>query len=188
MWNRSTLYLWLVKALIIAMVFSYQILGSGSISEQLKEQVDVLGYGMVLFWGLFIYAFLLALPYIPSVEIGFAIMMLFGKPGVLFAYVATLLGFLGAFVAGHLVNKFNLENHALFRVCKSEITFKLARKSPFFALIALINLPGNVVIGGGGGISLNYGFSKQLNIFSFMLAIALGVAPLPLLMLLGYSL
>lgn len=51
-----------------------------------------LGAGQVLFWGLLVYAVLLALPYFPSVKIGFAIMEVFGKQGVAFAYVATWRG------------------------------------------------------------------------------------------------
>jgi hypothetical protein len=188
MWNESAWHIWLIKALIVALVLFYQQSDSASISIELSELTEVLGYEKVLFWSLLVYAILLALPYFPSVEIGFAIMVLFGKQGVTFAYVATLIGFLFAFLVGNLIQKCNLEDHGLLRVCKSGITAKLARKSPFFALVMLINLPGNIVLGGGGGIALNYGMTKQLNIVSFTLAIAIGVAPLPLLMMLGYSL
>ncbi|MGH1487381.1 MAG: hypothetical protein ACRBCI_14295 [Cellvibrionaceae bacterium] len=187
MWHRSAWPIWLIKALIIALVLGYQQYISDNVSVELSELTSVLGAGHVLFWGLLVYAVLLALPYFPSVEIGFAIMVVFGKQGVAFAYVATLIGFLLAFLVGKLIQNFDLKDHGLYRVCKSDITAKLAGKSPFFALVMLINLPGNIVLGGGGGIALNYGMTKQLNILMFTLAIAIGVAPLPLLMVLGYS-
>lgn len=187
MWAQATWRIWVIKALIVTLVLYYQQSDHVSIAGELNELTEVLGYGNVLFLALLVYAILLALPYFPSVEIGFAIMVIFGKPGITFAYAATLIGLLVAFLIGKLIQKHGLVNHVFYRVWKSEFTTKLASKSPFLALIMLINLPGNIVLGGGGGIALNYGMTKQLNILTFTLAIAIGVAPLPLLMLLGYS-
>ncbi len=180
--------IWLIKVLIIALVLLYNQYASTNIIDQLGELVGAHGYEKVLIISLLVYASLLAFPYFPSVEIGFTIMALFGKPGIAFTYVATLIGLLFAFLVGKNLHKYGLENHRVSYVFKSKITGFLAKKSPFFALIMLINLPGNIVLGGGGGIALNYGITKQLNTLNFTLAIAIGVAPLPTLMMLGYSL
>lgn len=188
MWERGTGHIWLIKGLIIALVLSYQQWGSLSVSNELNELAGAFGYGKVLLFALLVYALLLALPYFPGLEVGLAIMVFFGKPGIVFAYVATLIGLTIAFLAGKRMQKHNLEGHGLYRIFKSDLTTRLANTSPFLALIMLVNTPGNIVLGGGGGIALNYGMSKQLSLASFMLAIAIGVAPLPLLMLLGYLL
>ena len=49
----------------------------------------------------------------------------------------------------------------------------------YIALMAAINLPGNVMIG-GGGISLISGFSRIFSFSGFLIAMALAVAPVPL--------
>jgi len=43
-----------------------------------------------------------------------------------------------------------------------------------------LNIPGNYVIGGGGGIALIAGVSRVYSIPGFLLTILLAVAPVPL--------
>jgi len=46
-----------------------------------------------------------------------------------------------------------------------------------------VNLPGNILIGGGGGISLIAGASRLFSLPGFLTTIALAVSPLPLAIL-----
>jgi hypothetical protein len=53
----------------------------------------------------------------------------------------------------------------------------------YIALAVLVNLPGNILIGGGGGISLIAGASRLFSLPGFLTTIALAVSPLPLAIL-----
>ena len=48
------------------------------------------------------------------------------------------------------------------------------------ALAGALNLPGNFLIGGGGGIALIAGVSKLYSVTGFVLTSAIAVAPVPL--------
>ena len=50
----------------------------------------------------------------------------------------------------------------------------------YIALIVAINLPGNFLIGGGGGISMIAGVSRLFSAPGFFAAIVIAVAPVPL--------
>jgi hypothetical protein len=49
----------------------------------------------------------------------------------------------------------------------------------------MLNLPGNALIGGGGGIGLIAGMSRLYPFPKFILLVSLAVTPLPLLFLIG---
>ena len=61
----------------------------------------------------------------------------------------------------------------------------------YFALIlclmiaVTLNLPGNVLIGGGGGIGLIAGMSGLCPFPKYILCVSLAIAPLPILLLAG---
>jgi hypothetical protein len=55
----------------------------------------------------------------------------------------------------------------------------------YLALAICLNVPGNAVVGGGGGLALLCGLSRQFDGRRFALTIALAVSPLPLLILTG---
>ena len=64
-------------------------------------------YGLSL--GAFVYALVLALPFVPGVEFGLLLMVLFGREGVIAAYVATIVGLsLAYFVAETVPNRITL--------------------------------------------------------------------------------
>jgi hypothetical protein len=44
----------------------------------------------------------------------------------------------------------------------------------------LLNLPGNALLGGGGGIGLIIGMSRLIPFHKYLLLIAVAVAPVPL--------
>jgi hypothetical protein len=58
----------------------------------------------------------------------------------------------------------------------------------FLALIALINLPGSALLGGGGGISMAVGMSRLVSFPMFLAAALIGVAPVPLFLIVSAAL
>lgn len=151
------------------------------------------------------YALLIAIPFVPGVEVGLAIIAVLGPPVVLLVYLSTLLGLSISFAMGRLVPlKSLIELLERLRFQKSSALLKaieplapkerlgfLLSKAPnrimpfllrhrYVALVVAINTPGNFLIGGGGGISLVAGFSRLFSVPGFLVAIAIAVSPLPL--------
>ncbi len=156
-----------------------------------------------------VYAVLIAIPFVPGVEIGLALIGMLGPPIVFLVYVSTLAGLSIAFVAGRLIpltglirllsdlhfrrashlletiQPMNGEARLAFLVSKTPNRFVPALlRHRYLALAVVINLPGNIVIGGGGGIALMAGASKLYSVPGFLATIVLAVAPLPLAILL----
>lgn len=151
-----------------------------------------------------LYALLLSLPFVPGVEIGLALLSVFGPPVVPLVYGATLLGLLIAFGMGRLIpmrvmcallRRIGLERgaaacEALMHVpakdrlshLLSGLSAPLARvllRYPELTLMLLINLPGNTLIGGGGGIAMAVGMSRLMSFPRFAAASAIAIAPVP---------
>lgn len=155
------------------------------------------------------YAVLIAIPFVPGVEIGLALIGMLGPPIVFLVYVSTLAGLFLAFVAGRLIPLTGLiglltdlrfqkasqvletiepmdrEGRLAFLVSKAPNRFvPTLLRHRYLALAIVINLPGNIVIGGGGGIALMAGASKLYSVPGFLATIVLAVAPAPLAILL----
>ncbi len=151
------------------------------------------------------YALLIAVPFMPGVEIGISLLLLKGAAIAPFVYLATILGLLLAYAAGRLLPpswlRGVLEDLRLKQACRlvdrltplsgEERLAHLVERAPdwlkpfvgrwrYLVLAALINLPGNSVIGGGGGIALTAGFSRLFHIGWTTLTVALAVLPVPL--------
>ena len=58
-------------------------------------------------------------------------------------------------------------------------------KYRYLTIAVLINMPGNYILGGGGGISIACGTSRRISWKGFLITIALAVSPVPLLAYLG---
>lgn len=151
-----------------------------------------------------------ALPFVPGAEIGFGMMALLGAriaPIVYLGMVSALtlsylvgllvpvrtleagLGALGLSGARGLVHHWaGLDTASRLRLLVSRAPIRIV---PFllrhrYLLLALaLNLPGNSLIGGGGGIALAAGLSGLYRPAAYLLTIGLAVAPVPLLFLLG---
>jgi len=155
-----------------------------------------------------VFCFLLSVPFVPGAEIGITLLWMFGPRVVLLVYACTLIGLLTSFIVGRLIslkalvklcNDLNLQKAAqLFiefeRLKQNErLTFLVSRapvpwipflvKHRYLALAALINMPGNILLGGGGGIALMAGASRLYSLPGFLGTIAAGVAPIPLAVL-----
>jgi hypothetical protein len=155
------------------------------------------------------YAILMAIPFVPGAEIGFAAMMILGPKIVPLVYLCTLaslsLSFLvGRFIPEKALIKFlhdlHLRKASQWLIdleslnAKQRLNLILSRspkklipvllKYRYVALLVAINMPGNIVIGGGGGIALMAGISRLFSVPLYLLTIAIAISPFPILLVL----
>lgn len=156
-----------------------------------------------------IYVILMMLPFVPGVEIGLGLMVMFGPKLAPLVWFSTVLALVFSFVIGRLVPQqsiIEIFETLLLRRAADFLRFmhpldsgerlqyllniRSSRIVPFLlrhryiALMAAINLPGNALIGGGGGISFISGFIRIYSFFGFLIAVTLAVAPVPLIAML----
>jgi hypothetical protein len=161
-------------------------------------------YG-VLVLGLVVYAVLLALPFVPGVEIGILFLAMQGPGAALPVYLATLAGLALAYAAGAalpprwlagalgdlgLPRAAALVHRAAPLPCEDRLALLRERLPPWlrratggwrYALLAaVLNAPGNWLLGGGGGIMLLAGLSGLFRPATTLATVALAVAPVPL--------
>ncbi len=145
-----------------------------------------------------VYAVLLCIPFVPGAEIGLLLMILFGREGIVIVYLYTILGLNGAFILGrHLpLWQTRIWLNKLGKFCKEspetpQLPAYLARlkdclpQSPYVWLGMLFNLPGNSVLGGGGGIAFLSGMNRQLSWKGFACTVVVATSPIPLFAFLG---
>ncbi len=136
-----------------------------------------------------IYAVALLIPFLPGLEIGVMIMILFGLPGVIASYLATVIGLSLAFFVGRLIANSRSGNAALARFEAHETwgaRIKMLRETRtgrwrYVLLAVLVNTPGNSIVGGGGGISMICGFSGAFHPAPFILTLAVATSPISIL-------
>ena len=154
---------------------------------------------------LLIYALLIAIPFVPGVEIGLSVLVISGPEVAPAVWLATTLGLSFAYIAGCKVpyrwlHKTFLDMH-LTGACRLLERFEALTpekrvaflqnslptrfgtwmvKYRYLALAILINIPGNSLIGGGGGIAMLSGLSGVFRIHFTLLTIALATLPVPL--------
>ncbi len=155
-----------------------------------------------------LYALLIAVPFVPGVEIGIGLMVMFGVPMAIPVYIATVIGLTLSFLAGRLVPErvisacFNFLGmrrvsaglHELASRPVGERMAMLIERAPtrivpfllrhrYIALAVAFNIPGNSMIGGGGGIAFVAGTSRLFAFPLYMLAVVIGVSPVTILVL-----
>lgn len=152
---------------------------------------------------LLLYIALTAIPFVPGTEIGLALLMVFGAQVAGIVYLSTFSALVLAFAVGRLVPDRLaawLLRHDFTRTAGLIETFSrlspaerdhyLTQNAPrrlvpwltrhrAITLIVLINLPGNTLLGGGGGIALVTGLSKLMPVKQFLISVAIAVAPVP---------
>jgi hypothetical protein len=157
-----------------------------------------------------LYIVLMAIPFMPGIEIGLAVMILLGSKGALLIYLSTVLALSISFVIGRmtpphlikqLLNWFHLYQASalvaqlepldqqqrlklLYEKAPSKLVPFLLRHR-YLAIVAILNLPGNALIGGGGGIGVIAGMSKIFPFFAFISIVAVATAPVPLFFFFG---
>lgn len=156
-----------------------------------------------------VYIVLMAIPFMPAVEIGFSMLVIFGGKIALLVYASTILALTLAYALGRLIparlavrifgllglaRAQGLVRHLAPLSGQERLAF-IERESRvrlvphvvrhrFVMLAVLLNLPGNVVVGGGGGIALLAGMTRLFPFPTYLITVALAVAPVPLLIFL----
>ncbi|QMU58449.1 MAG: hypothetical protein GKR98_09740 [Boseongicola sp.] len=182
--------------------------------EWATERAEIVG-NEKLMWGLLAtvlvaYALLIAIPFVPGIEIGISLLLLKGAEVAPMVYLATVIGLTIALIAGRFtpyawLHRVLADLH-LRRACdlverlapmsRTERLEHLVQRAPkwmhpllrsgrYILLAALLNIPGNSVIGGGGGISFIAGFSRLFHTPTSVAVIALAVLPVPLAVWIG---
>ena len=159
----------------------------------------------VVMAGITLYAALMALPFVPGMEISLALLAAFGSQVAMFIYAATVVALMISFLVGRLVpvqliasffGFLGLERaESLVRQLEPlndkqrlETLVDLAPKRivphilkyRYLAIAVVLNVPGNAVIGGGGGIALLAGISGLFTIPGYLGVVSLAVLPVPL--------
>ncbi len=210
--NRANRYFhvfFIVSIVIIgAFWMDHWLRGDVGIAKKFAEYVGEQWSMRVLIGGAIVYVLLLSLPFVPGVELGVLLMCIFGKEGVVFVYVATVSGLSLAFLIGrklslkwvgsglakigfvhaecYLENLSGmLENISVNQKFYHKRFISFLAKHRYPAIGILFNIPGNYLIGGGGGISLACGISRSISWKWFLLTVIVSVLPVPLLVWFG---
>ena len=89
------------------------VLGAFEVPAILQAELEVGMPSLAMAWIiLLLYAVLLAVPFVPSAEVGFAVMLALGSSMVVPVYAATVLGLTIAFVAGRHAHLYRRGNGA----------------------------------------------------------------------------
>jgi len=164
----------------------------------------------VLWIAIVVYVLWMALPFVPGIELGLALMVMLGTRGIVLVYLCTLLSLSLSFTIGRLIplNGFarflgwlhlykaqdlvlqleplNSEEklNFLLRTAPSKV-IPFLLKHRYLTIAIALNLPGNSLIGGGGGIGLITGMSRLYPFPKYILLVSLAITPLPILLLAG---
>ncbi len=194
-------------AILLVIIILLNVLGTWlghMVNFQLFPRHDTILHAALLI-SILVYILLMATPFMPGIEVGLAIMLLLGSKSALLIYLGTLIALSISYIVGnffplHLVHKllkWLYLNRASELVSQLEpltqpdrlkILYAKAPKkiAPFLlnhryvTIAVLLNLPGNALIGGGGGIGLVIGMSKLIPFHKYFLIISVAIAPLPL--------
>jgi len=149
-----------------------------------------------------IYMLLLSIPFLPGIELGVLLMCVVGSKMVMIIYLFTLFGLTLSFAMGRWLPlgglRFFLRKLEGFldtspgtlpepqteKILGARL-LRYAGKNPYLVTALLLNLPGNFIIGGGGGIAMLSGLNRRISLKYFLLTIAVSTLPLPLLVLFG---
>ena len=161
---------------------------------ELDEKTDI-----AIHFALIAFVLAAAIPFVPGAEIGLALLMILRSDAALEVYFAMLIALLLAFTTGRLLPariviglRARAESHwRLFRLRASSArrwtSLAVARRAFNFlamnrhlTLGVILNMPGNSILGGGGGIALLAGASRQYSYLGFGMTISIAVLPIPL--------
>lgn len=150
-----------------------------------------------------------AIPFVPGAEIGFGLLLLFGGQASLLVYTGMVGALLLSYSVARLVPLSVLSGFAewlglkkIAALCDQLAETPAEERAEFISgqlsgrfssavmrnryllLIVLLNMPGNSVLGGGGGIAFLAGISGLYSFWAFLVSVLIAVAPLPLFFLL----
>jgi hypothetical protein len=194
-------------AAVLAIIILLNVAGTWlghQINFQLFPRHESMLQGMLLI-ALLLYILLMATPFMPGIELGLAVMLLIGSKSALLIYLCTLIALSISYIIGRyfplgIVRRFlkwlylekaselvsqlePLDQHERLEFLNRKTPTKIAPfllKHRFVTLAVVLNLPGNALIGGGGGIGLVVGMSKLISFYKYFLVMAFAVLPVPL--------
>ena len=198
-------------ALVIAFIVCVNVF-SRWLGHQLETEVRPSNEHMIhkiIIISIIVYTVLIAIPFVPSVEVGWGLMLLLGADLAPLIYLFTIIGLGLSFLIGRLIPESRLQNFldelSLTRASRlvgrlktldteQRLSLLLSRapakfvpalvRHRYLAVAVALNIPGNTIVGGGGGISLVAGMSRLFGFCRFVLTLAVAVAPVPLLIVL----
>jgi len=207
---------WFLTALVYAGLVVGGIAGghwlAGLVEMDLRPSTEPRVHAMLMF-ATGIYVLAAAMPFVPGAEIGAILMITFGTPIAPLVYTAMVAALLAAFLVGRFVPAATLAvvfgflglqrarvmvEHLHELPPQERLSYLIARaptrivptllRHRYAAIVVVLNIPGNTLVGGGGGIALLAGMSGLFTSLYFAVAVAVAVAPIPLLVLLtGYQ-
>jgi hypothetical protein len=146
-----------------------------------------------------------AIPFVPGAEIGLGLLMVMGVQVLFLVYFCMVLALNISYLFGRFVparatiatfNFFGLRKASdlatqMAPLSKEERLIFLTEKAPrysipfllkhrYLALIVILNIPGNTLVGGGGGIAFVAGLSGIYSFPAYIITILIAVAPVPL--------
>ena len=152
------------------------------------------------------YVVLMAIPFVPGAEIGLTLLTALGGALAPLVYLATATSLMVAYIIGRLLPPLVLKkglaglglNRAAIFVEEAAIltdedfqqrleamsvpkALKILLRYRYFALALAINVPGNIALGGGGGIAVMAGLSRMFDPLQFLLTVLIAVLPVPLI-------
>jgi hypothetical protein len=200
----------------ISLIIGFLVLlnyGGGLMVEQINFQLWPEHENLmitVLWFSIVVYVLWMAMPFVPGIELGLALMVMLGPKGVVLVYLCTLLSLSLSFAIGrliplkvislllgwlHLQKVQNLVLQLEPLNSEEKLDFLLSTapskvipyllKHRYLMIAVTLNLPGNVLIGGGGGIGLIAGMSRLCPFPKYILFVSLAITPLPILFLAG---
>ena len=193
-----------VYAVLVAAGNFFGAWASGRIEFGLAPGAEPMVRGLIIL-SLGLYVLLMALPFIPGLEIGIGLIAMLGPEICPIVYLCTVAALSLSFLVGWLVpERMLIQAMDVLRLRKArDLVSRLEPLDPgarlaflssagtsrfipsllkfrYVALAVLLNVPGNTVIGGGGGIGLTAGLSRLMSFPKFLLTVCLAVAPVPL--------
>jgi hypothetical protein len=152
------------------------------------------------------YAVLISVPFVPGIEIGVSLILIRGPEIVPYVFAETVAVLAVAYFAGQFIRTSWLLKIFLVRGLKRPADFLqeiqaipthqridlMCERLPdwlgphlvkwrYVLLAVLVNIPGNALIGGGGGICLMAGLSRVFTPLATVVTILIAVAPVPLM-------
>lgn len=169
-------------------------------NEPLTTYVLLASFGTYVLW--------MALPFMPGIEVGLALMIMLGPKGIVLVYIGTILSLSLSFMIGRLIPHSSIvkllgwlhlhkaknlvvqlhplppEQKLNFLLTAAPLKIiPLVLKNRYLAIAIVFNIPGNTLIGGGGGIGLIAGMSRLYSFPKYILSVSIAIMPLPLIFL-----
>ena len=188
----------LIFVLVIAAGFVFYFDVAAQLQSISERNSDAVFYSLII--ACVCYGLLLMLPFVPALELGLLLMSIYGADGIIGAYVATVSALMLSFFVGCKLGQ-HRKIHWSANESKTQTSrqkqirnrllmgfYKNVSRRPYMSLALLLNMPGNVVLGGAGGIAMMAGASGHMQFFRYGLTVMLATSVLPILFMVGISL